>query len=78
MSRKALMSVIDAAGYAMAAPEEDVPSMDEQMPEEALRNGHLAAARKGAGVAGQISVLKDSSHWVRETVNGWWGGKAPA
>lgn len=76
MSKKALMSVVDAAGYAMAAPEDDVPSVNDTIPEVALRNGHQTAAHKSP--AAQHSMLKEPGQWVREALNGWWGGKAPA
>jgi hypothetical protein len=40
-----LVKAADAAGYAMAASEEDLAELALRQPEVALRNGHAAAAR---------------------------------
>ncbi|WP_439542015.1 hypothetical protein [Hyphomicrobium sp.] len=41
---KSLAKAADAAGYAMAASEEDLAELNRCQPEVALRNGHAAAA----------------------------------
>lgn len=82
MSRIQLMSVVDAAGFAMAPPEEDVTAGSEPLLDAALRNGHRSAAHKpeASTLTDQLATLKDpaSLEWVRGAVSGWWGGKAHA
>jgi hypothetical protein len=41
---KSLAKAADAAGYAMAASDEDLAELNRCRPEFALRNGHAAAA----------------------------------
>ena len=82
MTTKRLMSVVDAAGYAMAPTEDSLSFVGEFQPEIALRNGHQSAAR----VTGKPRVepspvilhLEAWALWLRDLFGPWWGGRAAA
>lgn len=76
-----LMSIEEAAGFAMAPSEDDMSEPFEMSPDEALRNGHVTAARDAVGSLPKPPGLAHEPHgatWVRETLFSWWGGKAHA
>lgn len=83
-STRHLMSIEQAAGFAMAPSEDDMATPHEPHLDDALRNGHLEAARTSAAPV----VFEANSHllplasrvtWLRETLSGWWpGGRAHA
>lgn len=59
---KSLVKAADAAGYAMAATEEDPAEWTLVQPEIALRNGHAAAA---AHAARRMSLpFARFEHWI--------------
>jgi hypothetical protein len=78
---KKLLSVQEAAGYTMAPQDDEVRdtrvvrwSLD-----EALRHGHLSAARTQApGLVFQKSVAEPAKSIWRGVVGSLWNGKAPA
>ena len=79
MSTRNLMSVVDAAGYAMAPADEFVSTPLDFQPEIALRNGHESAARvlkRPAQVSTIHSHLESMSAWMRDMIGPWFGGRA--
>jgi hypothetical protein len=81
MPTKRLMSVVDAAGYAMA-PTDDLFAIAaaEFQPEMALRNGHQSAARvlpkAPAEPSPVILHLEAWAHWLRDLFGPRWGAAA--
>jgi hypothetical protein len=93
MRPKSLMSPVEAAGYAMAPSEEDMAAEavcetylvcgTYEQPEEALRNGHAAAARvaqRQLVAYPRLVSFADPGrfHWLRDLFSGWWFGGAAA
>jgi hypothetical protein len=83
MSQRALISVAYAAGFAMAPSEEDMAEPAHLQPDEALRNGHVLAARRALPPPARfehLSALVDPTRMLglRETLAGWLGGRAAA
>jgi hypothetical protein len=76
------MSVVDAAGYAMAPAEELYSLAGEFQPETALRNGHQSAARVTAKPRVEPSPaalhLEAWALWLRDLFGPRWGGRAAA
>jgi hypothetical protein len=72
MSIKSLMSVADAAGYAMAAPD-DLPSVDEET--KALTKTPSEALRAGIGKA---LTAANESKTRKSWMPAWFGGHMPA
>lgn len=68
------MSIEEAARFAMAPSEDDMAEAAGPAPDEALRNGHVEAARK---VEPQPVVVEDG-RGVWEFFAGWLGGRAHA
>lgn len=52
-----LMAAVDAAGYVLAAPEEDVPPSTNPHLEAKFRNGHRQAALKATIKASQAATV---------------------
>lgn len=79
MGKHVLMSPVDAAGYAMAPPEDDLPAVT-AAPDAALRNGHRLAARGELSFAPSLKSfdLEARGHGVMDSFAGWWSGKAHA
>ncbi len=81
MPNKRLMSVVDAAGYAMA-PSEELFSIAtaEFQPEIALRNGHQSAARSMPKPRTEPSPLllqlEAWALWLRDLFGPRWGAAA--
>lgn len=83
MGTNTLMSVVDAAGFAMAAPDDDATVVSPLQPEVALRNGHKEAAHTSPETlpapfmaeAGWLAALREH---LRDYLGGWWGGRAHA
>jgi hypothetical protein len=81
---KNLLSAQEAAGYAMATPDEDSEAREARVVrwslDEALRHGHLSAARTPGsnGLVFQKSVTEPAKSMLRGVVGSWWNGKAPA
>lgn len=73
MSIKTLMSVADAAGYAMAAPD-DLPPVE--FLEKAMPKMPADALRDGIGKA--LTVANRSARTPRSWLPGNWGGRLPA
>ncbi|MEQ1578671.1 MAG: hypothetical protein ABL894_13600 [Hyphomicrobium sp.] len=87
LSSKALLTVQEAAGYAMAPPadEMDAPSsmIVNRSLDEALRQGHLSAARPMAASTSTSlvitkSVVEPAKAVLKGVVSGWWHPKAHA
>jgi hypothetical protein len=81
MSARKLMSIVEAAGYAMAAVDEIDSESCEFQPEVAFRNGHQSAARalaKPIGMSPPAAHVESLGLWLRDVVGPWWGGRAPA
>ena len=81
MSTRNLMSVVDAAGYAMAPADEFVSMPLDFQPEIALRNGHVSAARvlrRPIGTPTIHTLLESISAWMRDMIGPWFGGRAAA
>ena len=80
MSTKRLMSVVDAAGYAMAPTEDLLSLAAEFQPEIAMRNGHQAAARVVPAVRTEPSPimlqLEAWAVWLRDLFGPRWGAAA--
>lgn len=80
MPNKRLMSVVDAAGYAMAPADEFVGQAVDRQLDNALRNGHQSAARVAPPVKHPPSPLmlqlEAWSLWVRDVFG--FGGRAAA
>lgn len=75
-STRHLMSIEQAAGFAMAPSEDDMAELIERHPDEALRNGHAAAS--SLAVSELVHDDEHRSAWL-EMLTGWWaGGKAHA
>lgn len=82
MRTKSLMSTIEAAGYAMAPSEDDMVDYVCQLPDDALRHGHDAAAEKPLYAApyirrdraivvvepGRVHQYANRSHWLRDFI----------
>jgi hypothetical protein len=70
-TKKRLMSVVDAAGYAMA-PADDMMAGDVPFqPEVALRNGHKSASRtvvptRPEPPSAKVQHLEAWAHWARD------------
>ena len=63
----------------MAPTEEDFATYADRQPEQALRNGHQAAAHKSAGQHGFAAhQIETITHWVRDTFGPTRGGSAAA
>lgn len=83
-STRHLMSIEQAAGFAMAPSEDDMAMPHEPHPDDALRNGHVTAARAGADEAATpatqlIADANSTGQWLRETLTALWpGGRAHA
>ncbi|MGQ0673096.1 MAG: hypothetical protein ACT4N2_09495 [Hyphomicrobium sp.] len=81
MANKRLMSVVDAAGFAMAASDE-FATVVELQPEMALRLGHQSAARITPVVrSAPPTHYKQAEAWVlwlRDLFGPRWGGRAAA
>lgn len=87
MARVKLLSVQEAAGYAMAPPADDVDAPASAIVirslDEALRQGHLSAERPG-GVTGNPAlvitnaVVEPAKAALKGVMAGWWNGKAHA
>jgi hypothetical protein len=73
-----LMSIEQAAGFAMAPSEDDMAEAFDPAPDDALRNGHVAAARKTASELSRVIVPAGEQHALRDLVSAWWPGKAHA
>ena len=81
MSNGNLMSIVDAAGYAMAPADDFVSSPVEFQPEIALRNGHRSAARNLQGRSKTTPLLiqiETLAAWLRDLFGPRWGGRAAA
>jgi hypothetical protein len=93
MRYTSLMSPVEAAGYAMAPSEDDMDELACQLPDEALRHGHDAAAEKPLTSSlpyvkrdralvivdlGRVHQYTNRSHWFRDLLASWWGPNAPA
>jgi len=91
MRYKSLMSPVEAAGYAMAPSEDDMAEI--QLPDDALRHGHDAAAAKPSSSSlpyvkrdqavvivdlGRVHQFTNRSHWFRDFLASWFGPNAPA
>lgn len=80
MPNKRLMSVVDAAGYAMAPTEDVMSRYHDPLPDAALRNGHQSAARVITKPQTEPSSLTLHASawtiWVRELFG--FGGRAAA
>jgi hypothetical protein len=74
LSSKTLLSPEEAAGFAMAAPQDDDFEITTAAPpatlDEALRHGHSAAARKT-----QPAALTET---IQNAVAHWWNGNGKA
>ena len=70
LSSKTLISPEEAAGYAMAAVQDDDYSNAPATLDDALRQGHSAAARKS-----QPAALTETIHTA---VSHWWNGNGKA
>jgi hypothetical protein len=82
MRIKSLMSTVEAAGYAMAPSEDDMADYVCQLPDDALRHGHDAAAQKPLFAApyiqrdraivvvepGRVHQYTHRSHWLRDFI----------
>lgn len=75
LSSKPLLSPEEAAGYAMAATDDDVENASPASLDDALRQGHISAARKA-----QPAALTKSVEAIQSVVAHWWNrnGKAHA
>ena len=82
MPTKRLMSVVDAAGYAMAPTEDLLSIAGEFQPEIALRNGHQSAARVTVKPRTEPSAtvlhLEAWAVWLRDLFGPSTGGRAAA
>lgn len=80
MPNKRLMSVVDAAGYAMAPTEDPMPRYNARHPDDKLRNGHQSAAKTIPAVQPEPSTLALHAAawtmWLRELFG--FGGRAAA
>lgn len=77
-STRHLMSIEEAAGFAMAPSEDDMATPHEPHLDDVLRNGHVTAARSAAPLT-ETSTEESKSTWALETLVGWWsGGRAHA
>ena len=91
MRYKSLMSPVEAAGYAMAPSEDDMAEI--QLPDDALRHGHDAAAEKRRSSSlpyvkrdhavvivdlGRVHQFTNRPHWFRDFIASWLGPNAPA
>lgn len=76
-STRSLMSIEEAAGFAMAPSEDDMAVSSEQALDEALRNGHVAAATANRPSASEHPTGTNQAPW-RDVFVGWWPGKAHA
>ena len=74
-----LMSIEQAAGFAMAPSEDDMAEAFDPAPDDALRNGHMTAARKTGNTTAR-AVITSGTHQgsFRDLVSAWWPGKAHA
>ena len=76
LSFKPLLSPEQAAGYAMAAPDEDLDSVVQAANlDEALRQGHISAARK---TPRQPAASAKSVETIQSVVTHWWNGNGKA
>lgn len=93
MRNKSLMSTIEAAGYAMAPSEDDMADYACQLPDDALRHGHDAAALKPRSSTraivqrdraivvvepGRVHQYTNRSHWLRDIFASLLPPNAPA
>ena len=86
-SAKTLLSVQEAAGYAMAPPADEVdarsPMIVNRSLDEALRMGHLSAARPLVTSGSQAlviskAVVEPAKAALKGVMSGWWYPKAHA
>lgn len=84
-SSKTLLTIEEAAGYAMAPPadEMDGPSsiVVTRSLDEALRLGHLSAARAAHGSQPLVfsrTMVEPAKAAIRGVMANWWNGKAHA
>jgi hypothetical protein len=72
LSSKTLLSPEEAAGYAMAAPDDDIENATPAATlDDALRHGHISAARPGAA---HSAALAKSVESIQTAVSHWWHG----
>ncbi len=72
-STRHLISIEEAARFAMAPAEDDMAE-GAPAPEEALRNGHVEAARR----VDPAPAIVGDSRGMWDLFSGWWGGRAHA
>ena len=84
-SSKTLLTIEEAAGYAMAPPadEMDAPSsmVVTRSLDEALRLGHVSAARPGHGNQALVisrTMIEPAKSALRGVMAGWWHPKLHA
>lgn len=77
-STRHLMSIEEAAGFAMAPSEDDMATPHEPHLDDALRNGHVSAARTAMPVT-DANTEASKSTWALDALMGWWSsGRAHA
>ena len=85
-SAKTLLSVQEAAGYAMAPPADEIdarsPMIVNRSLDEALRMGHLSAARPLVASSQALviskAVVEPAKAALKGVMSGWWYPKAHA
>jgi len=87
LSSRKLLSVQEAAGYAMAPPEDEIDTPAAVVVtrglDDALRLGHLSAAHPAPPAGQQAliftqSVVEPAKAALKGAMTGWWHGKAHA
>lgn len=80
MPNKKLMSIVDAAGYAMVATDDMYAAAGDFQPEIAMRNGHRLASRAVVKApqapSPKAQQVEAWALWLRDLV--WWNGRAAA